>query len=69
MIRTILIGLAAVTISMGLGGFMAIWQCSQRTWCPRYLQRRLDAWRSQMVRQNEERRSLRVVPKEHPGKD
>ena len=63
MIRTILIGLAAIIISMGLGGLVAIWQCSQRTWCPQYLRRKLDAWRKQVESQNEERHLLRLVPK------
>ena len=47
--------LAGVVISMGLGALMALWQCSQRSWCPRYLKRQLDAWCKRMERQNEAR--------------
>ena len=69
MARKILIGLAAIVISMGLGGFMAVWRYSQQNWCPRYLKRRLDAWRRQMERQNRERHPLRIVPKENSERD
>ena len=69
MSQKIPITLAAIAISMGLGGLMAIGLCSRRTWCPRYLQRRLDDWRKQMERQNEERRSLKLVPRENPEED
>ena len=57
MARKILILLAGVAISMGLGGLVAVWRCSQKRWCPRYLQRRLDAWRKQVEKQNDERHS------------
>ena len=63
MARKILIGLAAIVISMGLGALMALWLCSQRSWCPRYLRRQLDAWRKRMERQNEERHSRLPIPK------
>jgi hypothetical protein len=64
MARKILILLAGVAISMGLGGLVALWQCSQGNWCPRYLRRRLDAWRKRMERQNDERHSLRLIPRD-----
>jgi hypothetical protein len=55
MLRKTLIVLAGILISMGLGAILGLWQCSQRKWCPRYLNRQLDAWRKQMVRRNAER--------------
>ena len=63
MIWKISMVLAGVVISMGLGALMALWRCSQRSWCPRYLRRQLDAWRKRMERQNEERHSRLPIPK------
>jgi hypothetical protein len=67
MARKIFIVLAGIMISMGLGALIALWECSQRRWCPRYLRRQLDAWRKQMERQNSERRRNKPPEVDHPA--
>jgi len=66
MLRLILIVALSIGISMGLGALLALWQCSQQRWCPRYLQRQLDEWRRQMMKQNAERRAGKVVKMDKP---
>lgn len=60
-IRTILIVALGIAISMVLGGLIGVWKCSQRRWCPRYLQKQLDEWRRSMAKQNEERRAGKIT--------
>ena len=67
--RKIIIGLAGITISMALGALLALWRCSQRTWCPRYLRRQLDAWYKQMAQRNAERQAIDKIKILRKGQD
>ena len=58
MLKKIIIVFAGIIASMETGAVLALWQCSQRKWCPRYLRRQLDAWHKQISQQNAERQAL-----------
>ena len=55
MIQAVLMLATGFTLSAILGGLAGTWWCSRQRWCPRHMQRQLDAWRRQMTRQNAER--------------
>ena len=59
MMRKIIVMIVGVLVSMGTGALIALWQCSHRRWCPRYLRRQLDAWHRQVSRQNDARHANR----------
>jgi hypothetical protein len=69
MLRKIIILIAGVAISVGTGALLALWQCSRRRWCPRYLRRQLDAWYRQVERQNSERHAIRKIAILKEGQD
>ena len=61
MLKKIIIVFAGLIASLGTGALLALWQCSRRRWCPRYLRRQLDAWYRQVERQNSERHAIRKI--------
>jgi hypothetical protein len=69
MMKKIIVVIVGIIASMGTGALIALWQCSQRRWCPRYLRRQLDAWYRQMGRQNVERHAIRKIQILKDGQD
>lgn len=67
--RKIIITIVGILASMGTGAILALWQCSKRRWCPRYLRKQLDAWYRQVGRQNTERHALGKIKILRAGQD
>ena len=69
MLKKIILMIVGILASMGTGALIALWQCSQRRWCPRYLRKQLDAWYKQVEKQNVERHAIRKVAILRDGQD
>jgi hypothetical protein len=47
-----------------IGAAIALWACSKRTWCPRYLRRQLDRWHKKIERRNTDRNAVEHIANE-----